>query len=792
MENNNLKTAFRSLKKDRTFSLLNLAGLSLALFCSLMILLWIREQKSIDNFHNNGKDIYIIYENLHVEGDINSSYRTQGILAAPLKEKIPEIKEASNVAWLKDEPDRAIFKVNARQYQFETIFADSNYLKILSYPLLAGDPNKTLNSPKSICISESMAKALFSDPNKAIGQIISYDGKKDLKITAVFKNQPPEASQRFDCIINWPTFLEENTWAKDWGNVGTNTLVMLKKSADPKLTAKKIKHFVDTYVKPDNHYRITLGLQRYGDSYLHDKFENGQISGGKIQYVRLFRLIALFIMIIASINFVNLSTARAVTRAKSTAVRKIIGASRRSLIWNYLTEAFIVTLLATLIALFAVAAALPGFNQLTHSHSYIPGKDPIFWAKLILLVLLTSLAAGLYPAIMTTSFKPIVFLQKTLSVNKNSLIFRKGLVVFQFVLANLLIAGTVIIFQQIHYIHHLDLGFDRNNLIELPVTSNIASKYEAFKNKALQINGVQSLSKMGENPTSVGSLTFGVSWPGKNPNDKIMFNNAAIGYDFVKTLKLHLKAGRDFSKAYPSDTVGYLINEAAQKVMGLDQAVGQPLNFWGHQGSIIGVLKNFHFSSLHDPINPIIFYYGENKDWGNILIRVEPSKTKVVLTSLEKLYKNITGGAEFTYTFSDDDFNKMYQKEQLLSKLSGYFSFIAIFISCLGLLGLIIFAANQRTKEIGIRKILGARVGSILKILLKEFAQLIFISIVIATPLCFYLMQKWLGGYAYRIQIHWWVFLIAGCVSVIIAFFTVGYQTLKAAVANPVDSLRSE
>lgn len=792
MEYNNLKTAFRSLKKERTFSLLNLFGLSLALICSLIILLWIREQRSIDNFHKNGDNIYIVYENMHVEGDINSSYRTQGTLAEPLKNKIPEIQEASSVAWLKDEPDKSVFKFQEKQYQFETIFADSSYLKILRYPLLAGNPGSALNSGESICISEDMAKAIFGNVKAAFGQILSYDGKKDLKITGIFKNLPREVSQRFDCIVNWPTFLQENDWATQWGNVGINTLITLKKGADPKLTAKKMLHFVDNYVKPDPHYSITLGLQRYGDSYLYDKFENGQIAGGKIQYVQFFRIIAIFILIIACINFVNLSTARAMNRAKSTAVRKIIGASRKQLIFNYLTEAFIITLLAALIALVALAAILPAFNQLTGSHSYIPLKDPLFWGKILGLVLLTSLAAGLYPAIMTTSFKPIAFLQRTLSVNKNSLVFRKGLVVFQFILANFLIAGTLIIFQQIHYIHHLDLGFDRNNLIELPVTSDIASKYEVFKNKALQIQGVQSISKMGENPTSVGSMTFGVTWQGKNPEEKIMFNNSAIGYDFVKTLRLHLKDGRDFSKQYPSDTVGYLINEAAQKVMGLKTAVGQPLNYWGHQGTIIGVLKDFHFASLHDPIKPLIFYYGEDKDWRNILIRAEPAKTKVVLSELEKIYKNLTGGAAFTYTFSDDDFNRMYQKEQLLSRLSGYFSFIAIFISCLGLLGLVIFAANQRTKEIGIRKILGAKIGSILNILLKEFVQLIIISIVIATPLCFFLMQKWLHGYAYRIRIEGWVFIIAGFMTLLIAFITVGYQTIKAARANPVDSLRSE
>lgn len=792
MRGSNLSMAFRNLKKDRVFSAVNLLGLTLALVCSLLILLWVHKESSIDNFHKDGKDIYIVYENMHVEGKINSSYRTQGILAEALKERIPEIELASNVAWLKDEPDKAIFRLNDKAYQFDTYYANSSFFKILSYPLIQGTPADALRSKEGVCISEKMARAIFGDATTAFGKVINYEGRKDLKITGIFKDIPDRASHKFDCVINWATFLSDNQWASDWGNVGTNTLIKLKKGSDPDLTAKKIRHLIDTYVKPDKHYSITLGLQKFKDSYLYDKIESGVISGGKIEYVRLFKMIALLIMIIACINFVNLSTARAIHRAKSTAIRKIIGAQRWKLIFNYLTEAFIVTVFATALALVAVAGLIPLFNKLAGGHTYLPFKESWFWLALAVLITLTTLAAGLYPAFVLTSFKPISFLQRSLASSKGSLVFRKGLVVFQFILANTLIAGTLVIFQQIRFIHNQSLGFDRNNLIEIPLSSSLAPKYEVFKNEAMAINGVEAVSKMGENPTSIGSLTFGISWQGKDPEEKIMFSHAPVGYDFVRTLKLHLTAGRDFSKDFPTDTSGYVINETAQKIMGYKNAIGKPLNLWGREGTIIGVLKDFHFSSLHDPIRPLILHYGEKEAWGNILVRTDPAKTKAVLTSLEQLNRTLTSGSPFSYSFADDDFNKLYQKEELLSRLSGYFSFLAIFISCLGLLGLVIFAAVQRTKEIGIRKILGAGSRSLFAILLKEFIELIVLSVFIALPISYFLIDKWLHGYAYKTTLHWWIFALAGVICLFIALLTVGYQTYKTVKANPVNSLRVE
>ena len=370
--------------------------------------------------------------------------------------------------------------------------------------------------------------------------------------------------------------------------------------------------------------------------------------------------------------------------------------------------------------------------------------------------------------------------------------FRKGLVIFQFVLSIVLITATIIVSQQVNYIKNINLGYNRENLIEIPIESSLAKKYALFKQEALNAPGIKSVSRIGETPTSIGSSTVGVDWPGKDINSAAMFTNSAVGYDFTKTMDLKLLAGRDFSKEFPSDSSGYLINESAQKLIGYKDAIGKPLTFWGKTGTVIGVLKDFHFASLHEPIKPLILYMGENQDWGNILVRIEKGKTPVALAGLEKIYKSFNPGLTFTYSFTDADYNKLYQSEQLLGKLSGYFSFLAIFISCLGLLGLTMFTAAQRTKEIGVRKVLGANVASIFTLLSKEFIQLVIIAFVIATPIAWLLMDNWLRGYAYKIQISWWVFAVAGIASVVIALLTVSFQALKAAVANPVKSLRTE
>ncbi len=792
MFQNYFKTAWRNLIKDRTFSFINLMGLVLGVTCTLFIFLWIQDEKSIDNFHANGKQLYLLYETRYTSGQPDAGYGTPGILASQLKSAFPEIEYACNISWLKDVPDQLTFSATDKSLKFDACYADSDLFKMMSYPLLQGNAKSALTSPLSICISEKMANAFFGSVDAAYGKTIQYENKKDLKVTGVFSNLPGKASVKFDCLINWSAFLDDNVWAKQWGNSGPNTLIMLKKNANADMISNKITHFLDAYIKPTNSYKVELGMQRFGDSYLHSDFKNGKIAGGRIEYVQLFSIIAFFILIIACINFMNLSTARSVKRSKEIGVRKVVGATRFALIRQFLTEALMLTVFAVVIAIGLAILLLPYFNQLTDKNILFLYTNAGFWVNLVLLTLVTALAAGSYPALLLSSFKPIAVLKKSLKFSGQSIIFRRALVTFQFILSIILITATIVVLQQVNYIRKINLGYNRENLIEIPIESSLSNKYKLFKQEALNAPGIIYVSRLGEMPTSIGSSTADVNWQEKNPNAAATFTNSIIGYDFVKTMDLKLIAGRDFSKEFPSDSTGYIINESAQKLIGYKDAVGKPFTLRGNTGTVIGVLKDFHFSSLHDPIKPLILYFGENKDWGNVLVRIQQGKTTQALAALEKNYRSINPGAAFSYSFVDEDYNRLYQQEQLFGRLTSYFSFFAIFISSLGLLGLITLTAAQRTKEIGIRKVLGANVVSVFALLSKEFIQLVVLAFVIATPLAWWLTNNWLQNYTYKIEVRWWVFAIAGFAAIMIALITISFQTIKAAIANPVKSLRTE
>jgi putative ABC transport system permease protein len=400
--------------------------------------------------------------------------------------------------------------------------------------------------------------------------------------------------------------------------------------------------------------------------------------------------------------------------------------------------------------------------------------------------------SGSYPALFLSSFNPVRVLKGTLKLNSGTTLLRKGLVVFQFVLSVVMITGTIIISRQMDYIQSKNLGFNRENLVYIPIEGNLVSKYNLFKQEALNMPGVQGITRMNAKPTDIQMGTRGVSWPGKDPNLKIRFVHASAGYDFVKTMGLKISAGRDFSKDFPTDSVGYIINETAVKRIGYKDPIGQPISFGGHEGKVIGVLKDFHFSSLHDQIEPLILRGGEHADFGNILIRMQAGKTPEALAGIERLCKKINPYVPFTYSFSDDEYNKLYQGEQIVSKLSDGFAFLAIFISCLGLLGLAMFTAEQRVKEIGIRKVLGASVRSLFALLSSEFLVLVLAAMVFAVPIAWYAMNKWLQNFAYHEPVHWWVFAVSGTLIVLIALATVSFQAIKAALVNPIKSLRSE
>ncbi|MGC4035885.1 MAG: ABC transporter permease [Chitinophagaceae bacterium] len=790
MLKNYFKIAIRNMKRYKAFSTLNILGLALGMTCSILILLWVQDEKSVDSMQS--ENLYILYERQFIDNKTDGGYYTPGILANEIKRVIPEIEYASNFSNI-GYPDRVTFQVGDKIIKFDGNCADSDYLKMMNYPLLKGNKMTALNSPVSICISEKMAKSFFGSAEAAMGKTLRHENRKDLTVTGVLADLPKNAIDKFDYLINWQTFLEENDWAKQWGNNGPNCLIYLRNGADPKSVDLKIRKFLDNYNKEQTAtFRIELHMQPFRDLYLNSNFKDGYITGGRVQYVKLFSIVAVFILLIACINFMNLTTARSAKRAKEIGVRKVAGAVKGILMRQFLSEALFITAISVVLSLILVVLLLPYFNHVTEKQITFPYSNVFFWISIIALTFITGIASGIYPAIFLSSFKPITVLKGTLKFSNNSTFLRKGLVVFQFALSIILITGTIIVSQQINFIQTINLGYDRENLVYIPVEGELSHSYQLFKEQALKSTGIKSVSRIGETPTNIGSGTGGVDWDGKDPNSSVNFTNTFEGFDFVKTLNLKLVAGRDISKDFGSDSAGYLINESALKIIGYKDPIGKRLTFWGQKGTIVGVLKDFHFSSLHDPIKPLILRNGEKFGWGSILVRTEAGKTKQALASIEKICKDLNPKFPFTYSFSDEEYQKLYKSEQIVGKLSFYFAFLGIFISCLGLLGLAMFTAEQRTKEIGIRKVLGASIPSLFTLLSKDFIVLVIISMAIATPLAWWAMYNWLEDFAYKVPIQIWVFGIAGLLAIIIALITVSFQAIKVAVANPVKSLRTE
>jgi ABC-type antimicrobial peptide transport system permease subunit len=790
MIKNYLKTAWRNLWKNKAFSAINILGLALGLACSLLILLWVQNENDMDAFHANDKQLYRIYERAYFGKKVDGGYGTQAVLGDELKKVIPDVQYATGFAWNQDHT----FQVGDKVLKLNGTYAGADYFKMFSYPLLQGSAQSALNSPVSIAISKKMAQSLFGSPELAIGKAVKYENTKNFTVSAVFDDLHANSSVKFDFLINWDTFLDENGWAKNWGNIGPLTYIMLTKNANPALVKNKLTHFLDNYNKNQKKgvFTVETDMQRYSEGYLHGNFTHGKIDGGRIGYVHLFSIIALFILLIACINFMNLTTAGSVKRAREIGVRKVVGAVRSVLIRQFIGESLLLTSLAVVAALLLVTVFLPLFNTITNKQIELPFNLASFWVKLVVITIITGLISGSYPALFLSSFKPVKVLKGSIKLGLGAAIFRKGLVVFQFVLSAVLIISTIIISKQMNFIQDQNLGYDRENLVYVPLDGDLALKYDVFKTEALKMPGIKQITRISDLPTNIENGTGGVDWDGKDPNSNTQFTETSVGYDFVRTMKLKVLQGRDYSRDFATDSTGYLINEAALKHIGYIDPVGKRLTFWGKKGTIIGVLKDFHFNSLQEAIKPLVIRLTEKDTYGNALIRTQPGKTKEALVSLQMLCKQLNPNFQFSYYFSDDEYQKLYNNEQVISKLSGVFASLAIIISCLGLLGLAIFTAGQRVKEIGIRKVLGAGIGSLFVLLSSEFLALVVIALLIASPLAWYFMNKWLQHYAYHTKIEWGIFMLAGLISIAITLLTISFQTLKASLINPIKSLRSE
>ncbi|HYV54986.1 MAG TPA: ABC transporter permease, partial [Chitinophagaceae bacterium] len=619
MIKNYFKTAWRNLLQNKTFSLINIFGLALGMTCSLVIMLWLNDEMKKDKFHQNGKRLYRVMENQFYSGNVSTFDATPGILAENIVKDIPDIQMASQMLW-EEEP---LFTVDNTYDKEKGRYVEKDFLRMFSFKLTKGDPVTALARPDAVVISKKLADKYFKglDP---VGKMIRIDNTDNVMVTGVLDEIPKSSSLTFDFLMSFEQWRKKNDWAKDWGNNGPRCYVMLAPNTSVDKVNAKIKNYIKTKNKESN---VNLFLQNYGESYLYSDWENGKQNGGRIEYVKIFSIVGIIILVIACINFMNLATARSLRRAREIGVRKVVGAGKRQLIGQFIGESLFVSFLAICISLVIVMLLLPSFNTLTEKHLSLDFTDPSFLLLLLGLVLVTGIISGSYPALFMSSLKPIIVLKGPLKFKPGATYFRKALVVFQFALSIILILGMIVIYRQIDFIHNKNLGFAKEDLLYMPLEGELQKTYPTFKEQLLKQPGIKYVSSAQSNPLEVGSSTSGVRWPGKDTTKLILFSSNPITYDYIKTMGIQLVEGRDFSTEYGLDTMNYLVNEAAAKKIGYKDPVGKELTMWGDKGMIVGLMKDYHHNSLHVPIEPLILRlhkmsWGGNY-WGNVIVRTE-------------------------------------------------------------------------------------------------------------------------------------------------------------------------
>ncbi|MEP7373281.1 MAG: ABC transporter permease [Chitinophagaceae bacterium] len=792
MIKNYFKIIWRNLVKDRQFTILNLLGLSTGLACALLIYLWIADELKVDRYNEKDKQLYQVMQNLKTEFGTTTISNTAGLLGKSLAEEIPEVEYAVSIlpeSWF---PFKGVVTNGETRIKAGAQYISKDYFNAFTMHFIEGDKNRLFADRSSVAISEELAKKLFNSTQNAIGKTVKWDQSEfggSFIISGVFKKNPPSATDQFDLMINYDLVLERRPNLLKWGNSDPSTYIIVKKGTDIALLNSKIKDFVE---RKEKNSGKTLFLTRFSDRYLYGKYENGQQAGGRIAYVKLFSIIAIFIVIIACINFMNLSTAKASRRLKEVGIKKVVGASRGSLVFQYIGESLLMTFLSLILAVVFIVLLLPVFNEVT-------GKQLNLYlsANLIIsiagITLLTGLIAGSYPAFYLSGFKPVTVLKGKLSTSFGELWIRKGLVVFQFTLSVVFIAAVLIVYRQLNYIQSKNLGYSRDNIIhfEIPLENDSAKLSAAytFVNELSSIPGVVNASSYYHNLTGDHGGISGFEWPGKNPNMDIDFANLEVGYNFLETAGIKLKEGRNFSKTDNSHSE-IIFNETAIKQMGLKDPLGKMIKFWGMERQIVGVAADFNFESLYQPVKPCFFQVYPIMP--NVMVKMKAGTEKQTIEKIQKAFTAFTPGMAFDYRFLDQDFQAVYASEKRVGILARYFAGLAIIISCLGLFGLAAFTAQRRQKEIGIRKVVGASAGSVAFLLSKEFLKLVVVAIVIAFPLVWWAMNNWLNDFAYRIPIKADIFIVTGVSAILITILTISFQSVKAAMANPVKSLRSE
>ncbi|SHJ44711.1 ABC-type transport system, involved in lipoprotein release, permease component [Maribacter aquivivus] len=786
MFKNYLKIAWRNLIRNKGFSILNIAGLSIGLTVFTLIILWINFELGFDRFHENQERIYEVNNQYDVEGEIWTWNSTPKAMAPAIKKDYPEVERISRYFY--DTP--FLFSVDDKRIKATGTIVDPDFLSIFSFPLVQGDIASVFSDVNSVVITETFAKKMFGDKDP-IGEIVVIDNADTFKVTGILKDLPTNTDFTFEFLVPW-AYLTQIGWDDThWGNNSVATYVMLKKDVNFSDFSTKIKTLRENYDE-DSSDMVTL-LYPYSRTYLYNEFENGKEVGGRIDLIKMFGIIAAIILIIACINFMNLSTARSEKRAKEVGVRKVMGAPKKHLIYQFLGESILISAIAAIFSILLVLLVLPAFNDLVGHELELDFTSMWFWISALAIVLFTGLLAGSYPALYLSAFKPSAVLKGTFHKADTLITPRKVLVVVQFSVAIILITSTLIISQQLDKVQNRQLGYSKDNLIYTFLEGDIDKNYELIKKELLKSGAASSITKTSSPITESWSNTWGFEWSGKKENDKTIVLRLIADDVVAETMGLELLSGRDLNlQEFPTDSTAVLLNESAVSLMGFNEPLGQIIKDNGIEWHVVGVVKDFVFNSPFQKIEPLVIEGA--KGWFNVMHMKlnEANSTSENLAIVENIYKKYNPEYPFDFEFVDGEYAEKFSDQQRTGKLATLFTLLTILISCLGLFGLASYMAENRIKEVGIRKVLGASVTTIVTLLSKDFLKLVAISILIAIPIACYYMSNWLEEFDFRISISVWVFAIAGGLTLVIALVTVSFQAIKAARANPVKSLRSE
>ena len=789
MLKNYFLVTIRNLLKNRVYSFINITGLAIGIACAVLILLWVKHETSFDKFIPKEDRLYQVWANADFDGKINSWRSVPLPTYEALKDRHVNIVNSAVAGW----GSTHLLKWEDTRFNKDGYAVSEEFLEMFEYPLLEGDASTVLDDPYSIVITESLAKTLFGKED-AMGKLVRIDDANDLKVTGILKDIPSNSSFQFEYLFPWKFRAIVEEWVVDnqdnWGNYSFQVYVEIDDADHEEAVSESVAPMLTENGQDD--MPRTFFLHPLSEWRLNSNFENGEATGGMGDYVKLFTIIAVFILLIACINFMNLATARSERRAKEVGVRKSVGSGRIELIFQFIGESVFITFISYVLAILVSQLLLPYYNQLVEKDLTIDYLSLEFWMVSLGFIVLVGVVAGSYPAFYLSSFQPVKVLKGKVKVGKNASAPRKVLVTLQFGFAILLIIGTAVIYKQIQLVQSRDLGYEQENLLSIPMNNEMIKNYRPLKLELQSSGLVESVTKSNSSITSINSNNF-LGWPGKPEDLKVIFTTIATEYDYTKTMGIEVLEGRDFSEDFKSDTSAIVINKAALDLMDLEEPIGTQLDLWGSKRTLIGVVDNTLMGSPYDPVKPMFIVI--DREWSDNLVTLRLSKTNDLQASVaqvKSIFEKYNPAYPFEYRFVDEDFAKKFTTINLTSRLAAIFAGLAIFITGLGLFGLASFTAEQRTKEIGIRKVLGASVSSLVALVSAEFSKLVIISFVIFAPLAWWLLNSYLQRYTIRTDIDWWVFPATGCIALAFAVMIVANQAWGAARSNPVKSLRSE